>query len=201
MSHQAKAGDVGAGICAHLHHHILAVLVEGRHRFHHLVIGVLVQQLRFVRSGQHTDAQRFGQHQQVAFLAVAVLHYMVGMDKAGDAQSILRLGILDGVSAGNDGSGFLDLVRAALHDFCHNVHRQAGRKANQIHRQRRVAAHRINIAQGVGCRNLTKGVRVVHDGREKVHRLHNRQIISNLIDQSVVAGVKAYNQLFIGKFR
>lgn len=121
--------------------------------------------------------------------------------EAGDTQSILRLRILDGVSACNNGSGFLDLVCTALHDFCHNVHRQASRETDQIHRQRRVAAHRVNIAEGIGCRNLTKGIWVVHDWREKVHGLHDRQVISNLIDQSVVAGVKTYDQFFVGKFR
>lgn len=27
MADQAEAGDVGAGVCAHLHHHVLGVLV------------------------------------------------------------------------------------------------------------------------------------------------------------------------------
>lgn len=48
--------------------------------------------------------------------------------------------------------------------------------------------------------NLSKGIRVIHNRREKVDRLHDGKVVPHLINQRVVAGVKADNQLVIGKF-
>ena len=200
MADQTKAGDIGAGIGSDLHHHIFAVLVQGCHRLHHLVVGLFIQQLCLVGGGQHADSDWLGQHQKVALLAVAVFHDLVRVDKSGDAQTIFRLRVLNGVASGNNRSCLLDLACAALHDFCHHIHRQTGRETNQVHRKGWISSHRVNIAQRVCRRNLSKGIGVIHDWREKVYCLNNSKILSHLIDQRVIAGIKSDDEIVVGKF-
>ena len=201
MTDQTKTGDVGAGVCAHLHHDFFSIFIKGCHCFYHLVVSFLIQKLRLVCCGQYANSQRLGQNKQVAFLAVAVLHYFVRVHKTSNTQPILRFRVLNGVAARNNGTCFLYFVRTALHDFCHDVHWQTGWEADQIHRDAWIAAHRIDIAQGVCSSNLTKGVWIIYNRWEKVYSLYNCEVIPYLVDQRVVAGVKSNNQFFIGKFR
>ena len=54
---------------------------------------------------------------------------------------------------------------------------------------RRPPAHRVHVGKRVGRRDLPERKRVVHDGREEIHRLHERAAGAEAIDAGVVEGV------------
>ncbi len=53
------------------------------------------------------------------------------------------------------------------------------------------SAHGVNVAQGIGGRDLAEGVRVVDDGREEIHGLHQRLRGRNFVHSGVVGCIKA----------
>ena len=55
----------------------------------------------------------------------------------------------------------------------------------------RPPAHRIDVAERVGRRNLSEDVGIVNDGREEIDRLDERQLRRQLIHAGVVGGVEA----------
>ena len=54
---------------------------------------------------------------------------------------------------------------------------------------------------GVGGRNLPEGKGVVHNGREKVHGLDYGNVVADLVDSGVVAGVKTHHQALVRALR
>ncbi len=67
--------------------------------------------------------------------------------------------------------------------------------ANQIQRGQRTAAHRVHIRKRIGRGDLPVGKRVVHDGREKVRRLHQRPVAIDSIHPCVVSCGRANQQI------
>jgi hypothetical protein len=72
------------------------------------------------------------------------------------------------------------------------------RKADQVHRGYRLAAHRIYIAERVSSRDLPEHVGGVHDRREEIYGLDDGQIVGQLIDTGVVGPVNPDNQVGVG---
>ena len=58
-------------------------------------------------------------------------------------------------------------------------------------------AHGVNIADGIGRRDLPEHKRVIHNGREEIQRLHDRQIVADAVHRRVIAGIVAHQQVFI----
>ncbi len=74
-------------------------------------------------------------------------------------------------------AGLLRLRRAAAKDFRnHFVRDKVSRDSHDVQRSERTAAHRVNVGDRIGGGDLTVAKRVVHDGGEEVHRLHQRAI-------------------------
>ncbi len=69
------------------------------------------------------------------------------------------------------------------------------RHGHDIQAQLGFSAHGVHVGQGVGGRDLAKEIGVVRDRRKKVHRLHQRQLVADLVDRRVVALVKAHQQI------
>jgi hypothetical protein len=63
-------------------------------------------------------------------------------------------------------------------------------ETDDIHRRQRPSALGVNIAQGVCRRNLPEIIRVIDDGRKKVHVLDERQVIRDAVHAGVVPVVK-----------
>ena len=64
-------------------------------------------------------------------------------------------------------------------------------EADDRERRQRPAAHGVDVADGVGRRDLAEQIRVVHGRREHVHRLHERQVAVEQEHARVVAGRRA----------
>ena len=117
------------------------------------------------------------------------------MHKAGHAQAVLGLLVQDAVPARDDRARLIYLVIPAAQDGLHRAVRHGFRHAQQIKRGFGLAAHGVDVGQRVRCRDLPEQVRVVRDGREKVHGLHEREFVRHAVDRRVVAFVKADEQV------
>ena len=120
------------------------------------------------------------------------------MNNAHDGQAVLHIHIVDGVAAHQHAAGLNDLLRAAPHDLPQNVQIPALGEADNIHGGFHLAAHGVDITEGIGGRNLTEGVGILHHGREEVQGLDNAGFIIDFIDSSVIRAVKADQQIRIG---
>ena len=143
---QTEAGHIGAGVdAADLAHGLRGLRVERRHARIRRVAGAVVRKSGLERGGDDADAERLGQHEHVARLRADVLEDVLRVDEAGDAQTVFRLVVLNGVPAGDDAAGLHGLVVPALQNGADGIERKAARHAEQIHRQLRHAAHGVHV--------------------------------------------------------
>jgi len=110
----------------------------------------------------------------VARLGAALQHDPFRMYQARDRQSILWLAVRNRVAARDHRACLFHFLSAAAQNFGNNFQRQVFRKCGQVDREQRSAAHRVNIRQGIGCRNGAECVGIVHHRREKIGRLDQR---------------------------
>jgi len=72
------------------------------------------------------------------------------------------------------------------------------RKGHDGERGDGAAAHGVDVAQRVGGGNGAEGVRIVDDGGEEIHRLHQGTLRRQLVHAGIVGGVKPDQHVFIG---
>ena len=113
------------------------------------------------------------------------------MDHAGDGVAKLDFRIAHAVAANHHASGLHHLGEAAGKYLLQDVEIAFIGKADDGQRRQGTSAHGVNITQGIGGRNLAKGVRVVNDGREEIYGLDERLSGGNFVHSGVVGCVKA----------
>ena len=69
------------------------------------------------------------------------------------------------------------------------------READDVERGQRRAAHRVHVGQAVGGGDAAEQIRVIHDGRKKVHRLDEGKVGAQTHHARVVARVQADKQV------
>ena len=121
------------------------------------------------------------------------------MDSAHNGQAVLHPVICNGVAAHQTASGLSHLLRAPLQDASQNVQIHLVRKADDVQRSPDVAAHGVDVAQGIGCGDLAENVGVLHHGREEIQRLNDRHIRRQAVDRAVVPTVKAHQQFRVAR--
>jgi hypothetical protein len=72
------------------------------------------------------------------------------------------------------------------------------READDIQSRQGLAAHGVDIAQGISHGNPTEVVRVIDYRREKVDRLHESQVVRELIDAGVFRPLHARDEIGVG---
>ncbi len=121
------------------------------------------------------------------------------MHRSDDRESVLRLGIVDRVTADDADARLVSLLAAAGQDLGQHVHRQlVSRKADDVHREERPPAHRVDVAERVGGGDPAEGARLIHDRGEKVHRRDQRRFVVQLIDARVVGKLRSDQDVWIG---
>ena len=93
-----------------------------------------------------------------------------------------------------DAPRFGHLFRAAAQDLAEDVQVHALREADKVQRGLHLAAHSVDVAEGVRRCDLPEGVGVVHHRREKVQGLHHRHLVRQLIHGGVILAVVADEQ-------
>src|SRR5215217_2543201 len=77
---------------------------------------------------------------------------------------------------------------AAGQDLAQDTEVQRAGEGDQVHRRQRLAAHRVDIGEGVSRCDLAEPVRVVYDGGEEVYRLQEQAVAKGYVP-GVVPGV------------
>ena len=112
------------------------------------------------------------------------------MHPPGDRQPVLDLRIAYAVAADDDGSRLAYRIRSAAQDFDQDLERQhLVREGHEIHRCKRLPPHRVNVTQRVGRGNPAELEWVIHERREEVGGLYERNIIADAEHSRVIAGV------------
>ena len=127
---------------------------------------------------------------------------MFRVHRAGYGKPIFQLGIVYAVSAHQRNAGFFHLVYPALeHVFQDGYVQLFYREADYVHGGQGLAAHGIDIAQGVGDGNLAEVVGVIDNGREEIDGLDDSQVIAQLVNAGIIQAFHASNHVLISYYR
>src|SRR5580698_822669 len=105
--------------------------------------------------------------------------------------------IADAVPAYNDAVGLLHFRQPAAHYLFEYVQVAVLRKAHNRESGEGTAAHRIDIAKGVGRRNLAEGERVIYERSEEIDGLDNCEVRRNPIDTRIIRSIETAQQVSI----
>ena len=90
------------------------------------------------------------------------------------------------------GSGFMDFIYAAgQNSFEILFGDQFQGDTDNIHGRQRLAAHGIDITQGIGRRYLTEQIGIIHNRRKKIHRLNQGDLRRQAVNSGVIRGFHA----------
>ena len=197
VAQEAEAGDVGAGVNVVAPGPLRGVLVQGGHGLDRRVHGLRAGLLHPVGGADDAHPQPLGQDQGVAGAAPVVGVDPVRMDNAHDGQAVLHVAVGDGVAPRQDAPGLDDLLRAALHDLPQDVQIHGLREADDVQGGLYLTAHGVDVAEGIGGRDLAEGVGVLHHGWEEVQGLDDGDVVGHLVHGGVVLAVVADEQIFV----
>ena len=197
VAEQPEAGDVGAAGGAGGQGGVAGLGVEAGHRRH----GRLDQRGRghvgLDGGGGDADAERLGQHEDVAGAESGVGEDPVGMDLAHHRHAVLRLGIVDGVAAGHDEAGLGGYGGTALEHLGQQVGGQlVDVPAHQVEGEQRRAAHGVDVGDGVGRGHPPPGAGVVDHGRDEVGGDHQGALVREAPHGGIVAGERPDQQVW-----
>ena len=227
VADQAEAGDVGyrvhrtarsqghglrsltvaartlpsAVLLGEAHHHLARLPVERFHGLNRRRDAFLRRLPLFERGRDDAGAEALGQDQGVAGLGARVGQHARRVYGSGDGIAELDLLVGNAVPADHGATGLLHLRKTAEQYLLQRFNVALRGVRHNRERRERLAAHGVNVAQGVGRRDLAEGVRIVDDGREEVHRLHQRQGGAETIHSGVVGLVEADQHVFIFSLR
>ncbi|CCK02251.1 GCN5-related N-acetyltransferase [Cronobacter sakazakii 701] len=199
---QPEAGDIrhrphAVDLCE-----ISARFIHGAHHFCRKILMFRAQQRFFLSGGQHADTQRLGEKEFATRLGGAVFLHALGWHHAGDGETENRLRRVDGVAARQRDARLLTRKAPAFHDLARDFRRErVNRPAEDRNRHDRFAAHRVDVADGVGRSDTAKIERVVHDGHEEIRGADNARAVAEIVHRRVVARFVADKQVGVDKLR
>ncbi len=192
VPYQAEPGDIGACVDVEAPHDLRGTAVQLQHR---LQLGFF----RFLRrhtglDGGRDDAgtERLREHKSIPGPDAPVRDDLVRVDEPGHGQAELELVVENGMASHQDRTRFLYDIERALDGASQVLDWEfLYREGREVHCRDRPAAHCIDIGKCVDSGYAAEVVRVVYDGREKIHRLHERQFIGELVHPRIVGVLKA----------
>ena len=171
------------------------VSVEG----HHLVDGGIPVFLGdcalLVGSDEDAGADLLGQDDGVAGLRASGGADQVSGDFSGDGEAVLGFFVDDGVSAGDDGACFADLVGSAAEDVGDDVGGEILGEGGDVEGEEDASAHGVDVGHGVGGGDRAELVGVVDERGEEVEGLDERAIVIDRVDGGVVGARESDEQL------
>ena len=148
------------------------------------------------RRGDDAEADRLREHECIAGLCAPVAQNVFRVDGTDDRHAVLRLRVVDRVSAGDDRAGFARDRGTTVDDACEELERQSvTRPRHEVQREQRRAAHRVHVRERVRRGDAAPVVRVVDDRREEVGRDDDREVGAHAVDRGIVGGVEADEQV------
>ena len=193
---EPEAGDVGAGVHLEAPEHARGRGVERRHALDRGRVLGRAPRAALERRRDDPRAERLGQDERIAGPRPYVAQDAVRMHQSGHRHAELDLLVDDGVTADDHHARLLRLGEAAAQDVGQDLQGDAAlREARDVERRLRLAPHGVDIGEGVGGRDRAELEGVVDDGREEVHRLHERQVGRDAEHPGVVGGRGADQQI------
>ena len=121
---------------------------------------------------------------------------MLGPAGADHGEAVHRLGAVDGMAAGDGNAGRRAYCSAALEDFAHHLGRDlVDGHAEDRQRQDRLAAHGVDVGDGVGGGDAAEVEGVVDHRHEEVGGGDDAGVVVELPHRGVVGGLGADQQL------
>ena len=117
------------------------------------------------------------------------------MHQADDREPVLRLGVADRVAARKDRAGSTNALLGAGKHLAEHLDRELLRKGGDRKRQERRAAHRVHVVQRVRRSDGTERSRIVDERREEVDREHDRPLVVQAVDRSIVGRIETDEQI------
>ena len=100
------------------------------------------------------------------------------------------------MTARQDCSGFRNLAEGACHDFMEHFRLQSfGGKHGEVETCHRPATHSINVTDGIGCRNLAEGERIVDRRRYEIRGRNEGDLVGESVNTGIIAGLKAHEKV------
>ena len=97
-------------------------------------------------------------------------------------------------------AGLFYLVQPALYDLAEDLHiHLLEREGHEIHGCLGNTAHGIDVAEGVGGRDLSEPVWVIHDRRKEIHGLNDGDIIGHLVNAGIICPFEPHKHIRIGR--
>ena len=142
--------------------------------------------------GEQARAQRFGEEDVVSGLRAGVGPHTLRVHSARDSKTVLELSIAHGVTAAQDRARCTYYFVTAHEDLAQHLGWQGVfGKADNVQGNEGAAPHGVDIGEGVGSSDAPKLHRVIDDGCEEIHGLHEGKVIAQAYNCSVVSVVKA----------
>ena len=91
-------------------------------------------------------------------------------------------------------TGLGDLLVAAAQDLVHDLPGHGLGDGHDVERDRRLAAHGVDVGERVRCGDGAVGIGIVRDGREEIAGHDHGKVIGELVDRRVVALVEAHDE-------
>src|ERR1019366_4704804 len=189
---------IGAAVHVVAQHFLAGRTVQGEHgsnrRGHVRLAGDGALQC----GSDDAGAEGLGEDQGVARPRAGVGQDARGVNDAGDGVAEFDLVIRHAVAAEDGAAGLVHHLGAALEDGLQIPRVFLGRPSQHGERGDGAAAHGIDVTQRVGRGDGAVGVRVIDDGREEIHCLHQGELRRQLVHAGIVGSVKPYQHILVG---
>ena len=124
------------------------------------------------------------------------------MDDAGHGEAVLGLVVVDRMAAhhrdargrGDVGTPAQDLAQDRFPELFE-------REGHEVQRGDGPPTHRVDVGERVGGRDPPEVVGVVHDRREEVGRVDERQLVGEPVDAGVVGRLRAHEDVRVDRGR
>ena len=127
-----------------------------------------------------SNAKRLREVQFVPWLCAGVAHHGVGGGGPEHRKPVLRLIVVDGMAAGNEGARLRYRIGSALQDGRCHIGSQGRIEGEQIQRNMGLRSHGKHIGKRICRCDATEFVGVVDHGGEEIHREHAYGVVAQL---------------------
>src|ERR1700682_4596765 len=121
---QAEAGDVGDGMHLNYRHGVGGIAVEAEHTLDRGRRRFRRRYLVLDRRGDDASTDGLGQHEPIARTTATISPHPVGMNGAGYGEPVLRLVVVDAVTAQDVDARLADLVQPAAQNVAQQLRTQ-----------------------------------------------------------------------------
>ena len=146
VAHEAKSGDVGAGVHSHPHHGFRRASVQFGHGVHGFFQDGVGGYSLLNPSSDDSRADRLGKDQDIPGLGVGVGDLFPRFNQADYRKSVFGFGVVHRMSANDQTVGLHGLVVAAFQNVAQHIHCQLGGESDHVQGHQGLPAHGVNIA-------------------------------------------------------